>query len=595
MESGGVPQAEIDAAVRRYLARVARRYVPVAAGLLALLLVILLVPSVSPKSSTVSFGSGGAGGTGSSAPLGSAAGAGPGSAPGATSGGTAGGVSGSGGSVAAGGTGTSGGTGASGGTVPAGITAPAAPGSAGVAVSGVACGPGVRQVTWSGYAPLCVPAYHGANGGPTAHGVTAGTITAVYRRTNSLEEKAAFAAVASAAPGTDDQYLFDLRTYVNYFNKTYELYGRHVVVVDYNGVGDNLQEDQGQDIQGAQADAATAAAKGAFVDVSSGPTLASTELYEEALASEHVIAIGAVGLPASWFQAHSPYEFSISPDGTEGAQAVVNGVCQRLAGMPAVFAGNALYQKEKRVFGLVTPDNPEYVLLGQQIAAGLKACGAPLPQWSRYSIDVSTEEQQSLSIVGQMNARGVTSVLCVCDPVMEVFMGDNASSQHYDPEWLMTDWLDPLGRVVDQSEMAHAITAEWLTFPPLAQNEAYRVFKLADPSGQPQEKYYVEAYWTALYLFDVLQQAGPALTPLSFERGAFTLPRSALGMFGTWEGRSGQFAASTSVQIQSWNQGAASNFDGAKGGWVPCEGGQWFSLLDNSVGTPHTQLHCFGR
>src|SRR5579863_1275275 len=40
---------------------------------------------------------------------------------------------------------------------------------------------------------------------------------------------------------------------------------------------------------------------------------------------------------------------------------------------------------------------------------------------------------------------GVTSVLCVCDPVMEVFMGDNASSQHYDPEWLMTDWLDPLG------------------------------------------------------------------------------------------------------------------------------------------------------
>ena len=51
-----LPQADIEAAVRRYLARVARRYAPLAVGLAALLLVVTLVPTVSPKK-----GSGGQG------------------------------------------------------------------------------------------------------------------------------------------------------------------------------------------------------------------------------------------------------------------------------------------------------------------------------------------------------------------------------------------------------------------------------------------------------------------------------------------------------------------------------------------------------
>src|SRR4029077_2551469 len=109
-------------------------------------------------------------------------------------------------------------------------------------------------------------------------------------------------AVGAAAPGTDDQYLSDLRTYVDYFNSTFELYGRKLVVKDFSGVGDNLEEDQGRDLQGAQADAATARTLGGFMDLSSSPTLASTQPYEEDLAHEKVVAIGAVGLPKSWMR-----------------------------------------------------------------------------------------------------------------------------------------------------------------------------------------------------------------------------------------------------------------------------------------------------
>ncbi|TMK89685.1 MAG: hypothetical protein E6G57_00080, partial [Actinobacteria bacterium] len=64
LDVSGPSQAEIEAAVRRYIAKVARRYSPLLIGGIVLLLVVWLVPSVSPsKSANVSTGFGqGAGG-----------------------------------------------------------------------------------------------------------------------------------------------------------------------------------------------------------------------------------------------------------------------------------------------------------------------------------------------------------------------------------------------------------------------------------------------------------------------------------------------------------------------------------------------------
>ena len=53
---------------------------------------------------------------------------------------------------------------------------PPGEGQSGTTVSGYTCIPGRRQVPWSLYAPYCVPAWHGNNGGATAPGVTATTI-----------------------------------------------------------------------------------------------------------------------------------------------------------------------------------------------------------------------------------------------------------------------------------------------------------------------------------------------------------------------------------------------------------------------------------
>ena len=73
-----------------------------------------------------------------------------------------------------------------------------------------------------------------------------------------------------------------MNTYINYFNKQYELYGRHVVLKPYKGQSDYIQEDQGNDAPQAQADAQNEAESGAFADATY--YLKASELFQQPLA-----------------------------------------------------------------------------------------------------------------------------------------------------------------------------------------------------------------------------------------------------------------------------------------------------------------------
>ena len=585
MDQAPLSQSEVEAMVRSYLARVLRRYAPLAVGAVVLLLIVTLVPTKSPNERTGLDNTGASGNQlggsqlqtgGTDTTLAGEVGAAP-SATNPAAGSTVTGRTSTGAKVT--------------------FTAPAAAGAAGVTRSGVQCGQGVLQVTWSVYAPECIPAYHGNNGGATAFGVTTDTITVAFRRTNSPEEKAAFAAAGNAAPGTDDQYLADLRAYVELFNRTYEVYGRKVVIKDYTGQGDNLQEDQGQNLQGAQADAATVHdTLKAFMDASQSPTLASTQPYEEALAHEKVVTIGGLGLPKSWFREFAPWEYSPIVDGTTAADGAVAALCQRAAGLPAIFAGDVLYQKQKRVFGLIAPNTPQYKEVSGQFADGLSKCGSPVKVKVDYDINVARFTDESASIMAQMKAAGVTTVLCACDPIVTIFLSNSAQSQQYSPEWFTTDFGDPIGRENNQSQWAHAITGGG-TYPVKAQSEAYKAFKLAtSPSTEPQEQYYPVAYYMASYIFGALQRAGPNLNPSTFQHGVFSMGRTARGDVGIWNGGPEAYAPVVETQIGYWDPNAQSNFDGNPGAWVSCEGGKWFTINDPSTfGPSHTQFHCFGK
>jgi len=461
----------------------------------------------------------------------------------------------------------------------------------GTTVTGVVCRPGVKQFSWSAYAPPCVPAFHGSNGGATSHGVTATTITLTYRLANSSQQAIIDSVGGSAVP-SQHAYLQDLETYANFFNTQFELYGRRVVIKPFQGQGDYVLEDEGQDLQGAQADAATAYSLGAFGDITF--LLTSSQPYEQDLAGEHVLSFSPTGMPQSWFAQYAPYEWSIWATGTKIAESYVNTVCGRMAGMPAIFAGQASLRSQTRRFGLLTPDNPDYVRVGSEIQAGLPHCGVALARSETYSLNYAEASQEGTAAMAGFHAAGVTTVLCMCDPVMPIFFTQAASGQGYYPEWVVPNYLDPAGQQVSQSQWAHAISIDGWPTPPPGQSEAYHAYELANPGRQPAEQYYMVAYCTLLQVFEGLQAAGPDLTPQTFYRGMSSLPQSAPGQLGTWAYGSGAFTPPIDTLLEWWDPAATSNIDDKQGAFVPCDSGHWVTYANPDSWAPlHQQLACF--
>ena len=580
-EPSALPPEVIETAVRHYLGRVAARYVPLVIVLVVLALVVALVPRAEQSGKGARAAADGSQGLQA--------------ADGAT-----GGASG----TAAGAAGPGGGTGAAAvagrstsrpAAVPAGVTPPAAAGSAGVTRSGVACGPNVRQVPWTKYAPVCVPAYSGNNGGATSHGVTGDSIKISFRLGNSTEDSAVYAAAGAAAPAPDPDIVADMQAYVDYFNKQYELYGRKVVLESYQGRGDYIREDQGQGQDAAAADAVTAHDKGAFADATFN--LKGSNPYWTNLAQQKVVAFGPLGFPQSYYERYAPYWYTVPPTGSRQAQFITNLVCRRMKDLPAIDAGDPTYKNKTRVFGLVTPENPEYMQLGNELESGLKRCGVSLARRVSYAINVAQFEGQATNITAQLRASGVTTVLCYCDPLIPIFLSQSADQQQYRPEWYEPYYRDPQGRLESQQQWAHALSYGGTSYA-RPTSEAYRVFKLAQPNGEPKsaDQYFDINYTTVLYIFNALQAAGPNLTPETLQRGIFSLPTSLPGDYGTWGYGPGAFSPGIDAQIGYWNPNATSPWDSKKGAWQSCEGGAWVQFTKpETFGPEHTQTRCFGR
>jgi len=585
---GDLSRDEIDEEVRRYLVRQARRYGPPLAFFVALLLVAALVP-ITGRGDHNKVAASRNNRSDASAPSGddTAAGLSADSGSGGT-GQAATGAGGSTGAVAGGSTRRTGASGSTGGTPGSGATA-----STGTTRNGTKCSPGVRQVPWTKYAPNCVAAFSGNNGGAIGQGVTASTITLSYRRSNTGEQTA-ITAIAGEATPNDDTYLQDMNTYLALFNKQYELYGRQVVLKPYQGQGDYLQEDIGNGQEQAQADAVTAHDLGAFADVTF-PSAGSL-FYSQALAAQKVLSWGFPYNPQSWYDKYAPYQYNFFLDGSKWAQWAANTICARMAGLPAVFAGDTSMQSKNRVFGLVAVEFPTWLQSADEIQHNLDArCGVKMARRVTYPEDISTMQQNGSNIAAQMRAAGVTTVVCFCDPLMPIFVTQSASQQNYRPEWLFQNDYDPISQDADQSQFAHAI-APGPPAPPVSTSEALKAFQLVRPGGKPAEIYYLAAYEVLLQLFGALQTAGPTLNPQTFQQAMFGMPASQPGGdYGDWGFGAGAYTPTSALGVVWWNTKATSP-NGKAGTWTACDDNAVYPFKDPTRwGTAHTQLRCFGR
>ncbi len=483
--------------------------------------------------------------------------------------------------------------------VPAGVTPPNPGYASGVAVSGVRCGPGVRQVPWSAYAPPCEPVWHGNNGGATSPGVTAKTITISYREAATSQLTALYAFVPPSVIGTNQEEINTMNAYLNTFNKTFELYGRKVVLAPFQGKGDFISEDLGQDQAQAQEDAVTVATSlHAFADMS---LIDSSAVYATDLALQHVVTSTLYENAASWYQKLSPWEYTPGPNCTKTAAAAGAILGKQLGGLPAKFAGSSALRSKTRTYGIIYPENPEAATCMNEDVAALAKYGQAVKAKVGFKFSLTQMVPSSQNAVAQMKAAGVTTViLSSTDPISPIFMMQAANKENYHPEWWFQSYFaggetntDTFTRLFPLNQAAHIIGAGNQA-QPLANQEAIRAYYLGNPPpGQKPIPSFAFTYQSLLQFFDALQLAGPDLTPANFEAAMKLIPKSApSGMFGGWNGRSGPYDPASGYHVVRFDQSAVSALDGKKGAFIACDANALFSYSNAANVPAHKQLWC---
>jgi hypothetical protein len=511
-------------------------YLPLAAVLLVCALLVAFVPSV-PREDIALDSSGPSAGEGSSDPGSSQVDTanGPTSAPGEDGGGGG------------------------------GSSAPPAAEGATVAL-GDSCAGGARQ-TREPYSPPCVT-FEGSNGGATSLGVTEDTITITFREGDLPSIYAVAGQVAEKANirDTKDDIRRTIDAYVDYFNKHFQLYGRQVQIRYYKGQGDQLSEFFGGGTEGANADAIQVAQeiKG-FADVS-----ALTTPYAEALVRQKVIAIPPVHMSQRWYEDHAPYAYGVLVDCSRLASSTVDWIMKRVWGRPAQYAGNPSFRTETRRFGIIVPEEPWYQECANAGVSELKDRGGSFSHRINYTLDFQRLSQEAAGMIAQLKDRGVTTVVCLCDPVLPLFLTTQATQQEYHPEWVITGSaltdVDLLGQIYDPQQWRHAFGISFLNdVYQGVRAESYRAYK-AVRTDEPAFIHDV-LYYPLLMLFLGIHGAGPNLTPQTFEQGLFAYPPTS-GETGTWSFSPGDRTATDDAREVYWDPTAISPFNGAPGRWV---------------------------
>jgi hypothetical protein len=521
---------------RRHLVGLARSYGPLLGAALAFLLMAAAVPTADREHQAYagnvevpSFSGGTTGGDG---------------------GGT-GGTGGPGGTTSGdgGGTGGTGGGGSQGGVSP--------------------CTDRTLQVPGDPYSPPCY-AFSGDNGGATHQGVTAKEIVISVRTLEGPTAAEIFADISGESVNdSPEAYTDTAQALAEYFSSRFQLYGRKIKLVFFRGEGVGASELLGGGKAQALSDATKAAKEiKAFADIS-----AITIPYADALAQQKVVNIGSPYPSREWFVSRRPYSWSLFPDGTNVVESGAAGFTSRFPpGSNADYAGPSVKGK-KRVFAIVAPENQEYQESVQAFMRKAEAAGLPIVLNMKYKLDISSMPNQASNIIAQLKDRGVTSVICACDPVMLALgMTPKANEQSYEPEWITSGLAfvdqDIVSQLIDQRQWAHAFGIAYnAESEPQGRSYPYAAYKQMRPDDEPA--FGVEEIYYQMYLLAIgLQMAGPNLTPQTFEAGMFGYP-GGTGPRGLWGFGEGDYTPTDDFREIWWDPDRISGQNHEPGRWTP--------------------------
>jgi hypothetical protein len=361
------------------------------------------------------------------------------------------------------------------------------------------------------FAPACMAPFTGDNGGATATGVTADEITIVHYQGPDNDPIINYITSAVKVDETNAQENATIEGFIKYFETYYELYGRKIKYVSYESTG--LANDEVT----ARADAQRIVEEYKPFAVVGGPAL--TNAFADEMAARETVCISCGGGTAEWFAERDPYLWNLDGSSEQKQVHVVEFIGKQLAGKPASHAGDAL-KAETRKFAVVyeASGGAESQRLADLMEARMTEAGAAPDLMLPYTLDPGTIQQQASQIVAKMKAAGITTVVLSTDPVAPGDFTREATTQEYEPEWLvaaatLTD-TNAFGRGYDQAQWTHAfgVTSLAVRVNPnvVGSKILYKWFTGQDAPAPLGAPVFMPGF---SLLFSALQGTGPNLTP----------------------------------------------------------------------------------
>ncbi len=200
---------------------------------------------------------------------------------------------------------------------------------------------------------------------------------------------------------------------------------------------------------------------------------------------------------------------------------------KRLNGKPAKWAGDPTLAKATRKFGTYVPDIDQYQKCTDVTESVLKTKYKAEPGLRvSYALDISRFADQAKRAIIQFKADNVTTIVTACDPISIGLLTKEATAQEYFPEWFIIGTAaqdtDGFGRSYDQKQ----VDGHMFGISQLSSND--KLF--GDTADAPKlyaklnaGKKILGGTTASLYdnanIFNLLQAAGPDLTPANIQKG----------------------------------------------------------------------------
>ena len=378
--------------------------------------------------------------------------------------------------------------------------------------------------TWQ--APGCVPRYNGTNGGSNWQGVTRDKIRIVYYDAQNNPAAQAILAAAGANDSKEQEWQ-QARDWVKLYSSQFNMWGRKIDLVFVDGSG------SATDDAAAKSDAIKVAKQiKAFASINS-----PNNTYVNELKARGVMCMCTVELPDSFYQRWAPYVWTTLQSADHTGLILMEYLLKRLNNRNAIWAGDPVFQQQKRVFGLLQYETRDYAYKqGTELfvkEAKKRGINLHVAYFNGYP-DLQANQEQARPIIQRMKAEGVTTLICGCDPFAPIFFTQEATRQVYRPEWVvlgsaLTDTTF-FGRTYDPEQWAHAYGfGQLVARLPEKLSDSYRLYTWffhhdpVAPAGYGVQRAPFDLFFRGVHF------AGPVLTPKTFQAGMFNSPEVGSG------------------------------------------------------------------